>query len=82
MPADALTGFGFKPFVKVNGLLDQPAELVGKRVQRDKARGMPGRPSGQLGSLEQADIVPASMSQAIQYVGANTATSDDNNARM
>ena len=43
---------------------------------------MPGRPSGQFCSLEQAGIVPASMGQAIQYVGANAATSDNNNACM
>ena len=82
MPADALACLLFKALIKVNGLLDQPAELVGKRVDGDQSGGMPGGAGGEFGSLDKANVSPPPMDETVKNVGADTAASNDNDPSM
>ena len=82
MPADALPGLLFKPFVEINGFLDQPAELVGEGVNRDQPSRMPCGTRSQLRPLNKAYIGPAPVCQAVKDVGADTSASDDNDPCM
>ena len=82
VPADTLAGLCFQVLVDVYGFLDQTTNLVGERVDRNESCCMPGRACGQFGTLEQADIRPAALREAVQHVYANSATTDNNHSCM
>ena len=82
MPADVLACLLFKALLEVNGLLDQPTEFVGKRVDGDQSGGMPSGAGGEFSSLNKANVSPPPMDETVENIGADTAASDDNDSSM
>jgi len=82
VPADTLAGLCFQAFVDFDGLLDESAEFVRKRIDRDQSGGVPSRPCRQFSALEQAGICPAAVRKTVQHVDADTAATDNNNPGM
>ena len=68
--------------VEVDRVLLQLGD-VGVAVQRvHAARGVPGRAGGQLGALDQHDVLPAALGQMIGDAGADDAAADDDDLCM
>ncbi|ENN86559.1 hypothetical protein RHSP_64010 [Rhizobium freirei PRF 81] len=82
VPTDMLPGFRLQALIYLDRLGDHSADVDAAGVRRDEACRMPGRTRGELGTLQQRDICPATFGESIEDGGADTTTTDDNGASM
>src|SRR4029077_3615781 len=66
MPTHGLPGFRLQALVDLDCFEHEPAVVVAVRIERNETGGVPGRPGGELGALEQHDIGPTATRQAVE----------------
>src|SRR3546814_1024984 len=75
--AAGLAGDRLDLLVEVDGVSLQLGD-VGIAVEGvHAARGVPGRPGGELAALQQHDVAPAGLGQMIEHAAADNAAADD-----
>ena len=74
--ADVLAGLLRQALVQVDRVLVQLADRVAHVEERQQPRGMPGGSGGELGALDERDVLPALLGQVVERADAHHAAAD------
>src|SRR6202011_5745927 len=76
-PANVDTGLLREPPIECDAVHHQSRERHAGAKLTDEARGMEGRPAGELGALQQHDVTPTALDEVIGDARTADATADD-----